>query len=250
MFLSSEGKRHDAAMLADSDLLTALEQYAVSPTGQAMCIYGDPAYPLRVNLMAPFRGAALTAQMEAFNKSMSNVRMSVEWLFGDVVEYFKFMDFKKNLKIGLSSIGKLYVVCALLRNALTCLYGNSTSSYFMLDPPTLEEYFAWAKFHDGKFRSLHLALSHDLYHYSNNIEVIVFSCLSDKKGERLIKRQISVKCNFIKSNKLSTTEVLQNQAESIFCKTNPTYNKGLSSKKLQQLMLKASDLAANRYHES
>ena len=78
-------------MLADSDLLTALKQYAVSPTRQAMCIYGDPAYPLRVNLMAPFRDAALTAQMEAFNKSMSNVRMSVEWLFGDIFEYFKFM---------------------------------------------------------------------------------------------------------------------------------------------------------------
>ena len=140
--LSSEGKRHDAAMVADSNLLTALEQYVVSPTGQEMCMYGDPAYPLRVNLMAPFRGAALTAQMEAFNKSMSNVRTSVEWLFGDIVEYFKFMDFKKNLKIGLNSIGKLYVVCALLRNALTCLYGNSTSSYFKLDPPTLEEYFA------------------------------------------------------------------------------------------------------------
>ena len=142
MSLSSEGKRHDAAILADSDLLTALEQYAVSSTGQAMCIYGDPAYPLRVNLMAPFRGAALRAQMEAFNKSMSNVRTSVEWLFLDIVEYFMFKDFKKNLKIGLSAIGKLYVACALLRNALTCLYGNSTSSYFMLDPPTLEEYFA------------------------------------------------------------------------------------------------------------
>ena len=129
-------------MLADSNLLTALEQYAVSPTGQAMFIYGDPAYPLRVNLMAPFRGATQTAQMEAFNKSMSSVRTSVEWLFGDIVEYFKFMDFKKNLKIRLSSVGKLYVVCALLRNALTCLYGNSTSSYFKLNPPTLEEYFA------------------------------------------------------------------------------------------------------------
>ncbi|XP_022793676.1 uncharacterized protein LOC111332581 [Stylophora pistillata] len=125
LFGPVEGKKHDAAMLADSDLLTILEQYAVSPTGQAMCIYGDPAYPLRVNLMAPFRGAALTAQMEAFNKSMSNVRTSVEWLFGDIVEYFKFMDFKKNLKIGLSSIGKLYVVCALLRNALTCQAGLS-----------------------------------------------------------------------------------------------------------------------------
>ena len=77
--------------------------------------------------MTPFRGAALTAQMEAFNESMS-----VEWLFGDIVEYFKFMDFKKNLKIGLSLIGNLYVVCALLRNGLTCLYGNSTSSFFEL----------------------------------------------------------------------------------------------------------------------
>ncbi len=129
-------------MLADSDLLTALEQFAVSPTGQAMCIYRDPAYPLRVNLIAPFRGAALTAQMEVFNKSMSNVRTSVEWLLGDILEYLEFMDFKENLKIGLSSIWKFYVVCVLLRNALTYLYGNSTSSYFMLDPPTLEEYFA------------------------------------------------------------------------------------------------------------
>ena len=100
-------------MLANSNFLTALEHNAVSPTGQQMCIYGDLTYPLRVNLMAPFRGAALTAQMEAFNDSMSNVRTSVEWLFGDIVEYFKFMDFKKNLKIGLSSIGNLYVVCAL-----------------------------------------------------------------------------------------------------------------------------------------
>ena len=44
--------------------------------------------------MALFRGTALTAQMEAFNDSMSNVRTSVEWLFGDIVEYFKFMDLK------------------------------------------------------------------------------------------------------------------------------------------------------------
>ena len=98
-------------MLADSNFLTALEHNAVSPTGQQMCIYGDLAYPLRVNLMAPFRGAALTAQMEAFNDSMSNVRTSVEWLFGVIVDYFKFMDFKKGLKIGLSSIGKLCRVC-------------------------------------------------------------------------------------------------------------------------------------------
>ena len=90
----SEEKRHDAAMLANSNFITALEHNAVSPTGQQMSVYGDLAYPLRVNLMTLFRGTALTAQMEAFNDSMSNVRTSVEWLFGDIVEYFKFMDLK------------------------------------------------------------------------------------------------------------------------------------------------------------
>ena len=72
---------------------------------------------------------------------MSQLRVSVEWVFGDIVNYFKFVDFKKNLKIGLSSVGKFYVVSALLRNALTCLYGNTTSAFFDLPPPALNEYF-------------------------------------------------------------------------------------------------------------
>ena len=128
-------------MLAESGLLQDLESYAFSTGGQPMCIYGDPAYPLRVHLQGPFQGAALTPQMEMFNASMSSVRVSVEWLFGDILNYFKFIDFKKNLKIGLRSIGKTYVVCALLRNALTCLYGNLTSEFFELDPPSLQDYF-------------------------------------------------------------------------------------------------------------
>ena len=79
--------------------------------------------------------------MEAFNKAMSQVRVSVEWLFGDIVNYFKFLDFKKNLKIGMSSIGKLYPVSALLQNAITCLYGNNISEFFDLQPPSLQYYF-------------------------------------------------------------------------------------------------------------
>ena len=46
--------------------------------------------------------------MKAYNASMSAVRSSVEWLFGDIINYFKSLDFKKNLKIGLSSVGKMY----------------------------------------------------------------------------------------------------------------------------------------------
>ena len=128
-------------MLADSGLLRELQQYAFSPTGDASCVYGDPVYPLRIHLQAPFRDRVLTPQMQAYNASMSRVRTSVEWLFGDVINYFKFLDFRKNLKIQLSCVGKIYVVCALLRNALTCLYGNQTSNFFGLEPPTLQGYF-------------------------------------------------------------------------------------------------------------
>jgi hypothetical protein len=71
-------------MLVESGLLANLEEYAVSETGQPMCVYGDPAYPLRPQLQAPFRGAVLTDDMKRFNTAMSSVRVSVEWLFGDI----------------------------------------------------------------------------------------------------------------------------------------------------------------------
>ena len=52
---------------------------------------------------------------------MSAVRSSVEWLFSDVINEFKFLDFKKNTKIhvGLISVAKMYIVSALLKNAIT-----------------------------------------------------------------------------------------------------------------------------------
>ena len=80
--------------------------------------------------------------MEGFNNSMSSVRTSVEWLFGDIINYFKFVDFKRTPKILSSAVGKMYIVCTILRNAMTCLYGNYTSELFDIDPPTLQDYFA------------------------------------------------------------------------------------------------------------
>ena len=59
-----EGRRHDSAMLADSGLLGDLEQHAFSITRELMALYGDLAYPLRVHLQVPYRGAGITPQME------------------------------------------------------------------------------------------------------------------------------------------------------------------------------------------
>ena len=140
LFGPIEGSRHDSFMLAQSNLLQDLQQHSQDQNGQDLCIYGDPAYPLRIHLQAPFRGNVTPAQRE-FNKSMSEVRIVVEWIFGEIDSYFAFLDFKKNQKIQLSAVAKMYIVSALLTNARCCLYKSKTSKIFDLDPPLLEEYF-------------------------------------------------------------------------------------------------------------
>lgn len=137
-----EGKKHDSGMLAQSELLANLENYSYSPTGDFLCIYGDPAYTLRPHLQGPFKGLQLTPEQREFNKAMSATRVSVEWVFGDIINFFKFLDFKKNLKIHLSAVGKMYIVCSLLTNAHTILYGSVTLQYYNVNPPRLQEYFS------------------------------------------------------------------------------------------------------------
>ena len=105
------------------------------------CVYKETRpTPIESIYKESYKHAVLTPLQEALNTSMGGVCESVEWLFRDIVEYFKFIDFKKNLKIRLNSVGKYYVVCAIFRNALACLYGNHTSTFFDLEPPTLQEY--------------------------------------------------------------------------------------------------------------
>ena len=68
-------------MLARSGVLNQLQQFSFDTNGAPLCIYGDLAYPLRIHLQCPFtfRGAQLTPIQTAWNKSMSEVRIAVEW---------------------------------------------------------------------------------------------------------------------------------------------------------------------------
>eukprot|EP00795_Rhopilema_esculentum_P008805 gene8805-biopygen1709 len=138
-----EGKRHDARLLRESGIIQLLENHSNRLDGTPLCIYGDPAYPLRPHLQAPFKNNHLTEEQQAYNKAMSKVRDSVEWVFGEILQYFAFVDFKKNQKIALSEIGKMYRACALLHNARTCLYGSSVSRFMDIEPPSLETYFQY-----------------------------------------------------------------------------------------------------------
>ena len=70
------GQRHDNFVLAESGLLAQLKQHALFGNCP-LSIYGDPEYPLSIDLQEPFRGAHLTEEQKRYNKAMSSVRVSV-----------------------------------------------------------------------------------------------------------------------------------------------------------------------------
>ena len=84
----------------------------------------------------------LSSQENDFNKAMSSLRVSVEWTYGKLVQYFMYMDFIKNEKILLQPIGKYYLVDAILTNCHTCLYGSTTTTFFDVQLPSLETYLS------------------------------------------------------------------------------------------------------------
>ena len=89
-----EGRRQDSFMLAASGFLKDLPRFSNCPvTGVPLCVYDYPAYPIRAHLQRPYKSGVLTPDQQDFNTSMSTVRSSVEWIFGDIVNYFKFLDF-------------------------------------------------------------------------------------------------------------------------------------------------------------
>eukprot|EP00697_Spironema_sp_BW2_P007150 gnl/Spiro4/21364_TR10439_c0_g1_i1.p2 gnl/Spiro4/21364_TR10439_c0_g1~~gnl/Spiro4/21364_TR10439_c0_g1_i1.p2 ORF type:complete len:138 (+),score=34.51 gnl/Spiro4/21364_TR10439_c0_g1_i1:471-884(+) len=136
-----EGRKHDISLLRASNLLHVLSQLEFAP-GQFWAVYGDQAYPKRPYLFSPFAGAMLTDDEEAFNAYMASVRLCVEWSFGNICQLWAFLDYKKNLKVLAQPLELFYKFAAILTNCNTCLYGNQTSKYFMMNPPSLQDYLA------------------------------------------------------------------------------------------------------------
>ena len=129
---------HDAALLRESGLLPQLDLLGNGPNQHPYCLYGDQGYPNRPTLIVPYKGRVLTRRQKVFNNA--NFRISVEWGFKDVRHLFTSLDFKYGLKLYQNQVAKMYLVGTLLTNCHICLYGNQTSKYFNLKPPSLEQY--------------------------------------------------------------------------------------------------------------
>lgn len=134
-----EGRRHDWTLYVRSNLEDTLP-VLLDVNDKRYCIFGDSGYSRRWFLEVPFQGSNLTAEQKAFNKAMSAVRITVEWVFKEIKCYFTTMDYKRKMKALESPVGMLYKSAMILCNIRNCIYPNQIARYFNCTPPTLEEY--------------------------------------------------------------------------------------------------------------
>lgn len=141
MFGPEEGRRHDMTLFRRS----GIEEHLASSLlvgGRQFYIYGDPAYVLRPYLQVGFKGSVLSDEQKAFNKSMSLVRVSVEWAFKDLKKYFTHVDSSRKMVLQKVPVAKWYLVSAVLWNFRACMYGSQSATFFNCSAPSFEDYIS------------------------------------------------------------------------------------------------------------
>ena len=88
LFVPVESWRHDSDTLAKSELHSGLKRYSVPQDGYILVIYGYLAYQLRPQDQRPFQRGQKAPLQKQWNKAMSSIRVSVEWAFGHVINYY------------------------------------------------------------------------------------------------------------------------------------------------------------------
>lgn len=138
-----EGARHDSAV---SDHFGVVERLRplLAAAGDRFCVFGDVAYRGDNDiLIPPFRESYVGNGIgkQEFNKLHKRVRKAVEWLFNVPLQLFPLLDRTRTQQLLRSPLSLQYRVAALLSDAYVCLNGGELSSYFLVAPPPLEEFF-------------------------------------------------------------------------------------------------------------
>ena len=106
-----------------------------------MVLYGDSIFKPSHVILRRIDNA--TSEVDKLiNGRMNSCRTSVEMMFGSMFNLFKILGAKKKLKLLKNGryIRKLILVIFFLHNCHTCFNGNTVSSMFELDPPSIEDY--------------------------------------------------------------------------------------------------------------
>ena len=97
---------------------------------------------LQLNVMMRRIENPETEADKLLNSRMNSCRTSIEMMFGEIFNYFKILDVKRKIKIYKNGRynRKLILMVFFLHNCYTCLNGNTVSSMFELEPPSIEDY--------------------------------------------------------------------------------------------------------------
>jgi nuclease HARBI1 len=139
------GRRHDSYVYKRTlpHVLHELPVMQCDETAVPVAVYADPGYFLSTRVLMPYPDGRECSLHQAFNVTMSRMRITVEWGYSRVSRLWQHINFTDNQKVFKSPIGAQYMVAVLLTNAITCIdRGNEISDYFGCAPPTLEEFFA------------------------------------------------------------------------------------------------------------
>ena len=125
------GKSHDLTLLRESNIMNILQPHVID-NDTIYFLYGDSAYSGQKYIMSP------TSNDTTYNSYMSKMRIIVEWGFSKVIQYFSYIDYKKQMKLELSPTAAEYKLAVLFTNIHTCLRQSSlTIKLFNSTAPTI-----------------------------------------------------------------------------------------------------------------
>ena len=75
-------------------------------------------------------------------QQLRKLRISIEWTYHEVKDFYKLIDYKRLLKIQLMNVGDLLFTALLLHNSYVAMNGSEASSYFDIAPPTFDSWIS------------------------------------------------------------------------------------------------------------
>jgi nuclease HARBI1 len=136
------GRRNDRLIVRKSTINKRLSQCQAGRPIHYVC-YGDGLYIVKSHIRRRHVGANLSQQQRLQNRTMSRLRIAIEWVFGKMKRLWRIVGSMDNCKIrerGVASVNNIIKVAVFFTNCHTCLYGSLTNSYFNVQPPSLEIY--------------------------------------------------------------------------------------------------------------
>lgn len=136
-------RHNDLYTLYKSDIDTKLSNL-MHDFDNKYCVYGDSAYAIfLLQCIRSRHGNVINnPRLILENKALSSARQVIEWDYGDVSKFWSMIAFNKVLKMRRMPVAHMYITAMILRNALNCMYGSITASYFDCLPPTFENWVA------------------------------------------------------------------------------------------------------------